>query len=86
MGKHSAPVAPSFWAKHKKIIFPVSLLAVLVAAGILLAILFFSENPYVPLLEKAGVAFTDCEEKGDTLYLTFEGDAEGILQCRNAIC
>ncbi|MBP3300929.1 MAG: hypothetical protein J6M34_05435 [Clostridia bacterium] len=83
MGKHSAPT------RSKKKRFPAFLPALLaVVAGIAVlvsAIVFFFQNPYESLLEDAGVAFAECEGDEEVLKISFNGDAEGILQCRKAL-
>lgn len=83
MGKHSAPT------RSKKKRFPAFLPAILaVVAGIAVlvaAIVFFFQNPYASLLEEADVSFTECEGDEELLKISFEGDAEGILECRKAL-
>ena len=83
MGKHSAPT------RSKKKRFPAFLPAMLaVVAGIAVlvaAIVFFFQNPYASLLEEADVSFAECEGDEELLKISFEGDAEGILECRKAL-
>lgn len=54
------------------------------AAG-MIALIFAFSNPYGRALRKAGVKTEDLQWKKGVLTLTFEGDALGILSCRDAL-
>ncbi len=58
-------------------------LAVLVALLITLTVTL--SNPYRGVLTGAGVSVEKCKLKKGVLTLTFEGDALGILSCRDAL-
>lgn len=85
MGKHSIGHRhkKSFWRKHGLAI-ALGATAILLTAGITLtaAALF---NPYKKILNRASVETAECRLRKNTLSLTFEGDAEGILSCRKAL-
>lgn len=85
MGKHSAAPTKKEWIKALRI--PALILAALLvlATAIALPVFLFGNDPYEQLLENGGITPTECREEDGTLYLTFEGDVEGILSCRNAI-
>lgn len=85
MGKHSAPRRRkrSFWRKNRLAILGISMATVLVVAAVFTVIAL--SNPYRSVLNDAGVSVEKCKLKKDVLTLTFEGDALGILSCRDAL-
>ncbi|MBO5222577.1 MAG: hypothetical protein J6C26_09720 [Clostridia bacterium] len=56
-----------------------------IAAAVALPILLFGSNPYEELLVNGGLNPSECWEEDETLFITFEGDMDGILACREAI-
>ncbi len=64
--------------------FAAGVILAALTAGIVVLIVVFS-NPYGRTLRKAGVKTEDLQWKKGVLTLTFEGDALGILSCRDAL-
>lgn len=85
MSKHSA--APAKTGLLKSLRIPALILAALLILAVVIAlpIFLFGNDPYEQLLADGGITPTECREEDGTLYLTFEGDVEGVLTCRNAI-
>lgn len=73
----------SFWRKNGIALIGGGILIVLVAA-LVFGILSLS-NPYRRILRSAGVEMEQCKWKKGVLTLTFQGDALGILSCRDAL-
>ncbi len=85
MGKHSAPRRRkrSFIKRYGGLLL-IGGIALILTAVLVTGIAFFL-NPYQRTLTRANVEVESCKIKKDVLYLTFEGDAEGILSCRKAL-
>ena len=64
--------------------FAFGVVLTVLTAGII-ALIFAFSNPYGRALRKAGVKPEDLQWKKGVLTLTFEGDALGILSCRDAL-
>ncbi len=72
-----------FFRKHLLTIALGAVVLLLIAGMILL--LVSCSNPYRTLLRQGGVEVEKCRLKQNVLTLTFEGDAVGILSCRDAL-
>ncbi len=73
----------SFWRKNRLAILGMGVVVVL---AVLLTVLILSlSNPYRRILSNAGVDAKRIQWKQGVLTLTFEGDALGILSCRDAL-
>ncbi len=73
----------SFWRKNFLWFICGGILILLISA-LVFGILSFS-NPYRKILRRAGVEMEQCKWKKGVLTLTFQGDAVGILSCRDAL-
>lgn len=73
----------SFWKKNRIALIGGGILIGLICA-LVLGILSFA-NPYRGILRRGGVPLEGCQWKKGVLTLTFEGDAIGILSCRDAL-
>lgn len=85
MGKHSAPRRRkrSFFKRYgSTVLLSVAALVPIVA---LICLIVSCSNPYRQALRREGVEVEVCKMKKDVLYLSFEGDVEGILSCRKAL-
>jgi len=85
MRKHAAPNRGTNPLKALRI--PALILAglLILAVAIALPIYLFGTDPYEQLLTDGGIEPVECRTEDGTLYLTFAGDVEGILSCRNAV-
>ena len=73
----------SFFRKHSLTILG-GAVALLLLAGVVLLLVSCS-NPYGTLLRQGGVDVEKCRYKDGVLTLTFQGDALGIVACRDAL-
>ena len=73
----------SFWKRHGIAIMGSAVLLLIIA--LITTIVLALTNPYKKALKKADIEPQDVQWKKGILTLTFQGDATGILSCRDAL-
>ncbi len=81
MGKRGRKA--SFWKKNCLTLIGGGILLLLITAAVVTIGSLI--NPYRSILNQAGVPVEGCKRSKKELTLTFEGDALGILSCRDAL-